>query len=271
VTGPVRVEASGTATLNIPEDVSACDPTDEGFVPKKRIEPVGTFCSTADRPRWRRSTMGTRTEGHGNGRYRPAAAWVTVMTAVVLLATACGGGNGAATHFVLRTKKSEPVGVTTGPDGHAWFTEFTADRIGRVNTDGTVDEFPVPTPRSGPYGIAAGPNGNLWFTEFAGNKISRIGADGHISEFPIPYQAPPPSQPFGVAAGADGNIWFSEEGTGKIGRITPSGVVSGFGVGSGYRQLEGLAAGPDGAVWFADTHANSIARHLLGRGTAAAK
>jgi virginiamycin B lyase len=105
---------------------------------------------------------------------------------VAFVATACGGGGGAATHFLLRTKNSEPVGITTGPDGHMWFTEFTPGRIRRITTDGALDEFPVPTLRAGPYGIVTGPDGNLWFTEFAGDRIGRITPQGDIREFPFP-------------------------------------------------------------------------------------
>jgi virginiamycin B lyase len=69
-------------------------------------------------------------------------------------------------------------------------------------------------------------------------------------------------------AGPDGNLWFTDLGTNELRRMTPSGVVSGFGVGKGYRQLEGIVAGPGYSVWFAETHANSIARHSIRGGSA---
>ena len=61
-------------------------------------------------------------------RIRVAAA---VFAVVALLGTACGGG-GAAKHFALKTKNSQPAGISSGPDGHIWFTEFTSGHIGRI-------------------------------------------------------------------------------------------------------------------------------------------
>jgi virginiamycin B lyase len=52
---------------------------------------------------------------------------------------------------------SDPEGITAGPDGNLWFTEFTGNRIGRITPAGTVTEFPVLTGKRGPEGITAGP------------------------------------------------------------------------------------------------------------------
>lgn len=49
-----------------------------------------------------------------------------------------------------------PTVITSGPDGALWFTEYRADRIGRITTDGVIDEFGLPTPGFGPFGIAPG-------------------------------------------------------------------------------------------------------------------
>ena len=37
-----------------------------------------------------------------------------------------------------------PKGITTGPDGALWFTEETANQIGRITTAGVVDRIPDP-------------------------------------------------------------------------------------------------------------------------------
>ena len=54
------------------------------------------------------------------------------------------------------------VGVAAGPDGTLWFTETSADRIGRITAAGAVTEFTVPSASSSPSGITAGPDGALW-------------------------------------------------------------------------------------------------------------
>jgi hypothetical protein len=68
-----------------------------------------------------------------------------------------------------------PFGITTGPDGALWFTNFLhgADSIGRVTTGGAVSNYPgkgISDPRE----ITAGPDGALWFTNFYNSSIGRI-------------------------------------------------------------------------------------------------
>jgi hypothetical protein len=55
----------------------------------------------------------------------------------------------------------EPSGITAGPDGNLWFTEFTSNfssnKIGQINpTTHAIAEFPTPTGASEPVGIAPG-------------------------------------------------------------------------------------------------------------------
>jgi virginiamycin B lyase len=64
--------------------------------------------------------------------------------------------------------------LTAGPDGNVWFTESSADQLGRITMTGAVTEFPVRTPNSSPGDITSGPGGTLWFTESSVNKIGRI-------------------------------------------------------------------------------------------------
>src|SRR3989442_498675 len=88
-------------------------------------------------------------------------------------------------------------GITAGPDGNLWFTEFNGNRIGRIPPTGVITEFPLSTVDSRPAGITAGPDGNLWFTEAVGNQIGRITPGGVLTEFPLPA---PNSQPDGITA-----------------------------------------------------------------------
>ena len=80
--------------------------------------------------------------------------------------------------------RSEPFGITAGPDGALWFTEYYGNRIGRITTLGAITEYVVPTANSYPDGITAGPDGALWFTEsFTLGNIGRITTGGTITEF----------------------------------------------------------------------------------------
>ncbi len=136
--------------------------------------------------------------------------------------------SGQITEFHIPTANSQPRGITAGPDGNLWFTEFqgtnVVNNIGRITTKGQITEFPLPTHCESPlgcepFGITAGPDGNLWFTESQGNKIGRITPAGVVTgEFLIPTGG---SEPEGITAGPDGNLWFTEFNGNNIGRITP--------------------------------------------------
>jgi virginiamycin B lyase len=66
------------------------------------------------------------------------------------------------------------TGITTGPDGALWFTEFADNKIGRITMQGGITEFSLPASGEAPKNITAGPGGTLWFTESASNQIGRL-------------------------------------------------------------------------------------------------
>jgi hypothetical protein len=51
----------------------------------------------------------------------------------------------AITEFPVPSASSEPIGITTGPDGALWFNEYSGNKIGRITTAGVVTEFSTPT------------------------------------------------------------------------------------------------------------------------------
>jgi DNA-binding beta-propeller fold protein YncE len=154
-----------------------------------------------------------------------------------------------------------PRGITVGPDGNLWFTEYYGNRIGRVTPAGVITQFPpLPTPTSLPESITAGPDGNLWFTEASGNKIGRITPAGVITEFPPASSSISLSGPTGITAGPDGNLWFTEASGNKIGQITPTGEITKFDVPTALSGPMGITVGPDGNVWFTESNSNKIGR-----------
>jgi virginiamycin B lyase len=203
------------------------------------------------------------------------------------------------TEFVIPTVGSFPDGITTGPDGALWFTEFNQGKIGRITTAGVFTEFSIPT-LCCPYRITMGPDGALWFSEQYGDKIGRITTAGVITEFPggdTPQgiitgpdgalwftlqgavqgvgkigritsagaiaEFPIPTvggMPWDIATGPDGALWFTEWGGNKIGRITTAGAISEFPVPTTNSSPNGITAGPDGALWFTETEAGKIGR-----------
>src|SRR4051794_12216643 len=87
------------------------------------------------------------------------------------------------TEFATPTSDSNPFLIVSGPDGSLWFSEVSANKIGRITIDGAFTEF---TAAGNPGGIASGSDGALWFTEISGNKIGRITTGGAITEFALP-------------------------------------------------------------------------------------
>ena len=154
--------------------------------------------------------------------------------------------------------------IATDRDGNIWFTEETANTIGRLTPAGAVTEFVVPTANANPLAICASPDGSVWFTEFNVRAVGRISATGKIDEFSTPARSTTPggkSYFSGITAGPDGNVWFTEE-EGFIGQITSEGQVSEFALRlppSG-GQPYAICAGADGNLWFTDLSANAIGR-----------
>jgi streptogramin lyase len=154
------------------------------------------------------------------------------------------------TEYPIPTANSNPDVITAGPDGNLWFTELSANKIGRITPQGLITEFTIPTANSQPFGITAGPDGNVWFTEIAGNRIGRISPTGVIVEYLIPT---PGASPVGITLGPDGNLWFTEYGAKRVGKITPGGVITEYVVSTSCCSHPGnIAAGPDGNLWFTD-------------------
>jgi virginiamycin B lyase len=103
-----------------------------------------------------------------------------------------------------------------------WFTEFHADKIGRISPSGVITEFRVPTAGAGPYQIAAGPDGSMWFTEYNTTKIGRVSSTGRVTEIQIPR---PAYGGIGITGSPAGPVWVADPG-GFIDRITPAGTVT---------------------------------------------
>jgi virginiamycin B lyase len=147
-----------------------------------------------------------------------AALWS--LAAIGLLGWPTGAAAQLITEFPIPSGATPNV-IAVGPDGALWFTENSANQIGRITTAGVITEYPT---LSSLGGITAGPDGALWFT--AGNSIGRMTTNGVTTNaYPIPTAN---SNPYAITAGPDGNLWFTESGQTKIGQITTAGVITEF-------------------------------------------
>ncbi len=73
----------------------------------------------------------------------------------------------------------EPFGITAGPDGALWFTNYPTS-IGRISPAGVVTNY-TGTGISLPEGIMSGADGARWFTNYANNSIGRISTADSVS------------------------------------------------------------------------------------------
>ena len=149
---------------------------------------------------------------------------------------------------------SDPDGITTGPDGHVWFTEYSGPGgssaqsagpggVGRVNDDGTVTELvggktPGFDPKGGPEAITTGPNGRVWFTEYLDPGRLAIVVEGKVSESTAGVRPgftanrAPGSVPDGLAVGPGGTVWFTEyNDPGGLGEVVNGTVARAHGRG----------------------------------------
>src|SRR4051794_21456040 len=55
--------------------------------------------------------------------------------------------------------------------GAIWFTEYYANKVGRITTGGVVSEFSLP---ESPLRVAIGPDGAPWVTTVGGDGSGRI-------------------------------------------------------------------------------------------------
>jgi streptogramin lyase/outer membrane protein assembly factor BamB len=162
---------------------------------------------------------------------------------------------GGIAQFGGLTGSSAPFDVAVGQNGQIFFTERSADKIGRMSLSGAVSEFSIPTASSAPTGIVAGPDGDIWFSESGQAKVGRMTTDGVFSEIALAAG----SVPDGITVGSDANIWFADTGLDKVGRISVGSLqVSEFGGLSG--APKDIAAGADGNLWLTEPAGARIAR-----------
>ncbi|MFH1149554.1 MAG: hypothetical protein V1748_03675 [Actinomycetota bacterium] len=132
-----------------------------------------------------------------------ALAMVAACVGPVLLGSGAAQAAPTLTEFTTPTAGSQTAGITGGPDGNVWFTEYQTNKIGRATKDGTITEFNMPS-GTGPAFITAAPDGNLWFTVFDTGQIGRCTTAGVMTMYPVPAGAG--SQPRGITVGPDGAL-----------------------------------------------------------------
>ena len=144
-------------------------------------------------------------------------------------------------------------GITAGPDGALWFTEYNGNVIGRITTAGVFTEYTLPQGGSEPFWITTGPDGNLWFTDMRQqDRQNHAGWCDHRirptnSGFPLRHHGGP-----GWCA------VVQRVPCNEVGRITTAGAITYFTVAASGSDGWGITTGPDGNLWIAGADGDNI-------------
>jgi virginiamycin B lyase len=160
---------------------------------------------------------------------------------------------GVVTEFPITTPNGFPAYITSA-GGNLWFTENSANQIGRVTTAGVVTEFTAGA-ATGPFDIITGPDGRPWFGAQTAQALGRVNTNGSITVVPIPTVSAHPEQL--VADKPNNSIWFAERVGRKVGvynlttqTLTEYPISPGL---NGPAVLAGIALDAAGNVWASDS------------------
>ena len=174
------------------------------------------------------------------------------------------------TEYALPTAGSGPQFIASAPYGGMWFTQLSANQVGRISTsgNGAVTEFQAvdfnfqPT---APTGIVADSGGKLWVLTETTKNID-LYTSGPTPTGPVEVIAQLSSDgvgAFAIATGPNGQLWATENAANQIARFGssygPSLAVE-YPIPTAGSGPTGLAGGPDDAIWFTEQSAGQIGR-----------
>ena len=147
--------------------------------------------------------------------------------------------------------RSEPTGITAGPDGNVWFAD-TDCCVGKVDVaTKAITRYPLPAGRE-PVPIVSR-NGGLWLAgRLYLDEVSTAGAILKSLDYEVaPNQGLASAQ---MVVSPDGNFWFADGCGIYIDSVSPSGTVH------TYKPLTttpspepfGVTVGSDGNMWFTE-------------------
>jgi streptogramin lyase len=276
------------------------DPSSETFscynVPTDHAEVVGVALDEARGMVWYAESSlwdGNAISGFALAGAASDCVW---NPAVAPAPAVCGAEPVAGCHvrYPLPRPTSSPAHLVLDADGNIWFTEFWANRIGRLDPDdGTFVELPLPAPivrqgpgifaGSGPWEIDIDADGMLWVSETFDATVDRVDpsimASADCTALDTNGENPCVRQMFvgtdgydgrelhTTTVGNDGRVWFGlgrAGGGGRLGFIDTRHedevvLLPAIPVTEGV--LAGIAEDPStGDVWFAEFLDQSVGR-----------
>ena len=148
------------------------------------------------------------------------------------------------------------------PDSHnnAWFTDFYAEHIGRIDAKtGKISLFPTPTRASAPRRAQMDAQDRLWIGEYRGNRIAMF--DTRTERF-TEWEAPTPfSAPYDVTVDKNGYAWTGSMSSDRVLRLDPkSGQFTEYLMPrfTNIRRVFVDNSGPKPVLWIGNNHGASI-------------
>src|SRR5215207_485031 len=177
-----------------------------------------------------------------------------LLLILLLVVAAPAAAEPTVNEFEIPTANAQPEDIVLGPDGNLWFTERSANKIGRVTPGNPplIEDFPLPIGFTSPFNITGGPDGKIWATASngAGAVLKIDPADPAAMEGHGGFGA---GTAAGVATGSDGKIWFGDFTNHTVVRVNPADgtkeAASDFDLGTDFTGIKNLVGGPDGNVW----------------------
>lgn len=157
------------------------------------------------------------------------------------------------------TQGSRPHDPLATKDGAIWWTAQLANKLGRVDKNGTIREYTLKSPHTGPHGLAEDKDGNIWFT---GNHTSLIGKldpkTGVTTEYPLPGSKK--MDPHTINIDQNGVVWFTAQNANTLGRLDPkTGEMKLVTSPTEKSRPYGLMINSRGVPWFVEFGAPKIA------------
>lgn len=139
------------------------------------------------------------------------------------------GQNGVYGRLDPRTGKVEvleaprgtgPYGISTTPDGAAWYSSLAGSYIARIGGPGRVEVLDVPTAGGGARRIWSDSSGRLWTTEWFAGKLARFDPQRREwKEWTLPGSRP---QPYAVFVDDRDTVWISDFGSNAFVSFEPA-------------------------------------------------
>lgn len=162
---------------------------------------------------------------------------------------------------------SAPNELALDAHGTVWFTEFSADRLGRLDPrTGLMRHYLLSAKATVqtlyPYSVTVDPQGVVWFTESGTNQLGRLDpTTGTLHLFAVPD---PHALLMEIASDVQGTIWVTSFTPGLLFRLSPgTGTFTSYTAplsGSERSALYGLLVTSLGDVWVTMLAENVIAR-----------